>query len=136
VILRGFWSSAAWPRLQGGPLNGAYDFFNVIFHWGPSDQEGSEHTMDYVRYPMELQVIHTKHGIKTPMDAITLGAKDGIVIVSFFLQVGFFSLTNLYSVSGAFSHEISRCIPMHRVGSRRVSRLCNVFDDVTDKSRG
>ncbi|KAH0952267.1 hypothetical protein HN011_004026 [Eciton burchellii] len=87
VILRGFWTSAAWPRLQGGPLNGAYDFFNVLFHWGPSNQEGSEHTLDYVRYPMELQVIHTKHGIKTPMDAITLGAKDGIVIVSFFLQI-------------------------------------------------
>ncbi|XP_026830925.1 carbonic anhydrase 3-like [Ooceraea biroi] len=87
VILRGFWTSTMWPQLQGGPLTGAYDFFNILFHWGPSNEEGSEHTLDYVRYPMELQVIHTKRGIKSPMDAITLGAKDGIVIVSFFLQI-------------------------------------------------
>lgn len=87
VILRGFWTNNTWPQLQGGPLTDAYDFFNVLFHWGPSNEEGSEHTLNYVRFPMELQVVHMKRGIKSPTDAIALGAKDGIVIVSFFLQV-------------------------------------------------
>ncbi|XP_032667381.1 carbonic anhydrase 1-like [Odontomachus brunneus] len=87
VILRGFWDQSSWPQLQGGPLSDKYDFFNILFHWGPSNQEGSEHTLDYIRYPMELQVIHMKHGLKSPKDAIILGARDGIVIVSFFLQI-------------------------------------------------
>jgi carbonic anhydrase len=124
VILRGFWTSAAWPRLQGGPLNGAYDFFNVLFHWGPSNQEGSEHTLDYVRYPMELQVIHTKHGIKTPMDAIALGAKDGIVIVSFFLQVGFFPLTKIVFRVWRFlsrDHGAFRCSECGECSERTLS---------------
>lgn len=87
VILRGCWTSTTRPQLQGGPLTDTYDFFHVLFHWGPSNEEGSEHTLDYVRYPMELQIVHTKRGIKSPLDAIALGAKDGIAIVSFFLQV-------------------------------------------------
>ncbi|XP_020299957.1 carbonic anhydrase 1-like isoform X2 [Pseudomyrmex gracilis] len=87
VILRAYWPSIGWPQLQGGPLTDTYDFFNIIFHWGPSDEEGSEHTLDYVRYPMELQVLHTKRGIKSPKEAIALGAKDGLAIVSFFLQI-------------------------------------------------
>ncbi|KAL0104585.1 hypothetical protein PUN28_017378 [Cardiocondyla obscurior] len=87
VILRGLWTSTTWPQLQGGPLTDTYDFFNVLFHWGPSNEEGSEHTLDYARYPMELQIVHVKRGIKSPADAVALGAKDGIVIVSFFLQI-------------------------------------------------
>ncbi|XP_011167820.1 carbonic anhydrase 1 [Solenopsis invicta] len=87
VILRGFWTSTTWPQLQGGPLTDTYDFFNILFHWGPSNDEGSEHTLDYIRFPMELQIIHIKHGIKSLTDAIALGAKDGIVIASFFLQI-------------------------------------------------
>ena len=72
-------------------MTDTYDFFQVIFHWGPSNEEGSEHTIDYVRYPMELQIVHTKRGIKSPLHAIALGAKDGLAIVSFFLQVKFLS---------------------------------------------
>lgn len=87
VKLRGSWTNNTRPQLQGGPLTDTYDFFQVIFHWGPSNEEGSEHTLDYVRYPMELQIVHTKRGIKTPLEAIALGAKDGLAIVSFFLQV-------------------------------------------------
>ncbi|XP_014469159.1 PREDICTED: carbonic anhydrase 1-like [Dinoponera quadriceps] len=87
VTLRGIWTETSWPQLHGGPLSNKYDVFNILFHWGPCNQEGSEHTLDYIRFPMELQVIHIKHGIKSPKDAIILGARDGIVIVSFFLQV-------------------------------------------------
>ncbi|EFN75380.1 Carbonic anhydrase 7 [Harpegnathos saltator] len=87
VILRGVWDEPTSPQLQGGPLSDKYNFFNILFHWGPSNQDGSEHTLDYVRYSMEMQVVHTKHGINSPKDAIILGARDGIVIVSFFFQV-------------------------------------------------
>ncbi|XP_072743312.1 carbonic anhydrase 1 [Anoplolepis gracilipes] len=89
VIFQGSWASNARPQLQGGPLTDLYDFSHVLFHWGPSNEEGSEHTLDYVRYPMELQIVHRKRGIKSTLDAIALGAKDGIAIVSFFLQINY-----------------------------------------------
>jgi hypothetical protein len=28
------------PSVQGGPLNGVYEFAQFHFHWGRSDQEG------------------------------------------------------------------------------------------------
>lgn len=87
VLICAFWSRSSRPSIQGGPLASGYDFYSMMFHWGPSDVEGSEHTLDYVRYPMELQMIHVKHGFNSPLDAIVLGAKDGVMIISFFFQV-------------------------------------------------
>ncbi|XP_049790149.1 carbonic anhydrase 1-like [Schistocerca nitens] len=47
------------PALSGGPLGeGCWPFAWAEFHWGPSDDEGSEHTLDYCRYALELQVVH------------------------------------------------------------------------------
>ncbi|KAL6434096.1 hypothetical protein ACFW04_005918 [Cataglyphis niger] len=89
VIFRGSWTNTTRPQLQGGPLTDTYDFSHVRFHWGPSNEEGSEHTLDYVRYPMELQIVHRKRGIKSLLEAISLGAKDGVAIVSFFLQINY-----------------------------------------------
>ncbi|XP_015524303.1 carbonic anhydrase 3 [Neodiprion pinetum] len=87
VLVCAFWTRSSRPSIQGGPLNGCYDFYSMMFHWGPSDVEGSEHTLDYVRYPMELQMIHVKRGFNSPLDAIVLGAKDGVMIISFFFQI-------------------------------------------------
>ncbi|PSN55759.1 Carbonic anhydrase 1 [Blattella germanica] len=42
----------------------------MMFHWGPCDSEGSEHTLDNKQYAMELQMIHVKKGYSCPMDVI------------------------------------------------------------------
>ncbi|XP_012288830.1 carbonic anhydrase 1 [Orussus abietinus] len=88
VIICGSWPEDSKPCLEDGPFHHVYDFHSMIFHWGPSDDEGSEHTLDFVRYPMEMQMVHVKRGFKSPTDAIVLGAKDGMVIVSCFFQIG------------------------------------------------
>lgn len=81
------WSSLARPYIQGGSLNGVYDICSLVFHWGLSNEEGSEHTLDYIRYPMELQVFHVKRNFNSPQDAISAEANDGLLIASFFFQV-------------------------------------------------
>lgn len=75
------------PNLQGGPLSGIYEFHSAIFRWGPSDDEGSEHCIDYVRYALELQLVHAKRGLDTTVDVVKCKVRDAIAIVSLFFQV-------------------------------------------------
>ncbi|KAJ8947939.1 hypothetical protein NQ318_020840, partial [Aromia moschata] len=53
--------SAKWgqerPHLTGGPLFGKYVFSNWHLHWGVTDMEGSEHTVDGGRQPAEMHVL-------------------------------------------------------------------------------
>ncbi|KAG7190970.1 hypothetical protein KM043_007020 [Ampulex compressa] len=81
------WNTATRPYIQGGPLSDTYDFCSIVFHWGLSDEGGSEHTINYIRYPMELQAIHVKRGFNSPVEPAALGAKDGVMILSFFFEL-------------------------------------------------
>ncbi|XP_031364674.1 carbonic anhydrase 3-like [Apis dorsata] len=87
VVLNTMWNSSSRPYIQGGCLTNVYDICSMVFHWGHSNEEGSEHTFDYVRFPMELQVWHIKRGFNSLLDAITAKENDGILIVSFFFQI-------------------------------------------------
>lgn len=81
------WSSFNRPYIEGGCLDGTYDLCSIMFHWGQSNDEGSEHTLDYTRYPMELQVWHIKRGFGSLVDAMAAKETDSVLIVSFFFQV-------------------------------------------------
>ncbi|XP_014694616.3 carbonic anhydrase 2 [Equus asinus] len=72
--------------LQGGPLTGTYRLIQFHFHWGSSDGQGSEHTVDKKKYAAELHLVHwnTKYGdfgkaVQQP---------DGLAVVGVFLKVG------------------------------------------------
>ncbi|KAK9303675.1 hypothetical protein QLX08_004682 [Tetragonisca angustula] len=87
VTLNTTWGNLNRPYIEGGCLTSIYDLYSMVFHWGQSNDEGSEHTLDYIRYPMELQVWHIKRGFNTLLDAIAAKESDGILIVSFFFQI-------------------------------------------------
>lgn len=59
-------------------------------HWGRSGlvNEGSEHYMQGVAYPMEVHLVHynTKYG--TFSAAVSSGQKDALLVVGVFLTVG------------------------------------------------
>ncbi|KAF5926365.1 carbonic anhydrase 2 isoform X1 [Diceros bicornis minor] len=72
--------------LEGGPLTGTYRLTQFHFHWGSSDAQGSEHTVDKKKYAAELHFVHwnTKYGdfgkaVKHP---------DGLAVVGVFLEIG------------------------------------------------
>ena len=91
VILTGVWPYR--PTLSGGPLGEVeYEFYSMVFHWGPCDAEGSEHTLDGARFAMELQMIHVRKGFLRPLDVVDSGIKEGIVIISYFFQVNNLSI--------------------------------------------
>ena len=47
--------------VEGGGLPGRFKTAQFHFHWGHSDNEGSEHTFDGHSFPMEVKsvLIHT-----------------------------------------------------------------------------
>lgn len=46
------------PTLSGADLLASYTFVELCFHWGWSNSEGSEHTLNNRKYPLEVQVLH------------------------------------------------------------------------------
>ena len=42
--------------LSGGDLPEDYIFAQLHFHWGTTDSEGSEHTVDGHEYPLEVRI--------------------------------------------------------------------------------
>ncbi|NXA19370.1 CAH3 anhydrase, partial [Ibidorhyncha struthersii] len=72
--------------LRGGPLAGAYRLRQLHLHWGSSDDHGSEHVIDGVKYAAELHMVHwnPKHG----NFAGALKQPDGVAVVGIFLKVG------------------------------------------------
>ncbi|XP_034476440.1 carbonic anhydrase 6 [Drosophila innubila] len=46
------------PTVSGADLLTSYTFVELCFHWGWSNSEGSEHTLNNRKYPLEMQVLH------------------------------------------------------------------------------
>lgn len=75
-----------YPILSGGPLQNCYRFNLAQFKWGPTNDEGSEHTINHKRFAMEMQLMHIK-GEKvyaTLEEAVTHRA---VVFLSFLFEV-------------------------------------------------
>lgn len=76
---------ASAPRVSQGGLRGEYIFAQFHFHWGGDSSMGSEHTIDGVRYPMELHMVHFKADYETIGEAIK--QKDGLAVLGVMLEV-------------------------------------------------
>ncbi|KAM6102469.1 carbonic anhydrase 3-like isoform 1-T1 [Theristicus caerulescens] len=72
--------------LRGGPLLGVYRLRQLHFHWGSSDDHGSEHVVNGVRYAGELHLLHWNPKYSNYLDAVK--RTDGIAVLAIFLQVG------------------------------------------------
>jgi len=74
--------------VQGGGLQGTYQFLQGHMHWSPEDNSGSEHTIDGKAYPMELHLVHynTKYG-KTASEAIASNEYNALAVLSIMFDV-------------------------------------------------
>ncbi|CEF64236.1 Alpha carbonic anhydrase domain-containing protein [Strongyloides ratti] len=59
------------PTISGGKLEQEYRFIQYHFHWGQNNDEGSEHTLNSLQYPVELHLVH--QGINDPSKLAVLG---------------------------------------------------------------
>ncbi|KAM4606100.1 carbonic anhydrase 1 [Polymixia lowei] len=72
--------------LRDGPISGTYRLKQFHFHWGSSDDKGSEHTVDGTMYPAELHLVHWN--TKYPSFAEAASKPDGLAVVGVFLKIG------------------------------------------------
>ncbi|KAF3858868.1 hypothetical protein F7725_012069 [Dissostichus mawsoni] len=77
------------PMVTGGPLpsDHEYELHEVRFHWGKENQRGSEHTVNFKAFPMELHLIHWNSTLFNSLED-ALGKKNGVVIIALFVQIG------------------------------------------------
>ncbi|KAM6281290.1 carbonic anhydrase 1-like [Porphyrio hochstetteri] len=73
--------------LTGGPLTGTYRLRQFHFHWGQTDNQGSEHTVDGTKYASELHLVHW-NADKYSSVAEAVDKPDGLAIVTVFLKIG------------------------------------------------
>ncbi|XP_036193349.1 carbonic anhydrase 13 isoform X1 [Myotis myotis] len=73
--------------LRGGPLTGRYRLRQFHLHWGSTDDHGSEHVVDGVRYAAELHVVHWNSD-KYPSFVEAAHEPDGLAVLGVFLEIG------------------------------------------------
>ncbi|XP_017571488.1 carbonic anhydrase 2 [Pygocentrus nattereri] len=72
--------------LTGGPISGTYRLKQFHFHWGSSDDKGSEHTVDGKTYPAELHLVHWNTAYPSFGEAVD--KSDGLAVIGVFLEIG------------------------------------------------
>ncbi|XP_074843102.1 carbonic anhydrase 13-like isoform X2 [Carettochelys insculpta] len=73
--------------LRGGPLTGSYRLRQIHFHWGASDDVGSEHAVDGRKYAAELHVVHWNSD-KYSSFVEAARQLDGLAVMAVFLKIG------------------------------------------------
>ncbi|XP_022339696.1 carbonic anhydrase 14-like isoform X2 [Crassostrea virginica] len=74
------------PRLRGGGLSRDYQAAQFHFHWGATDDRGSEHALDNKHYPMEMHIVHHSSHYSGLSDA--MDKAEGLKVLGFFFEIG------------------------------------------------
>ncbi|CAL4091117.1 unnamed protein product [Meganyctiphanes norvegica] len=77
-------SKAAFRVSQGG-LKDDYIFAQMHFHWGADSAQGSEHTIDGVRYPLEMHIVNYKASYGNLGTAVQ--KPDGLAVLGVMFEV-------------------------------------------------
>ncbi|KAF2357411.1 Alpha carbonic anhydrase [Trinorchestia longiramus] len=77
--------AAAAPRVDDGGLSGEYIFAQFHFHWGGDSSMGSEHTINGVRYPMEMHLVHYKTEYGSIQQAVQ--KSDGLAVLGVMFEI-------------------------------------------------
>ncbi|XP_004922913.1 carbonic anhydrase 7 [Bombyx mandarina] len=73
------------PYIFGGPLDNEYEIDGLHFHWGDKNNRGSEHTLNDMRLPLEMHIIHRNKKYRNTAEAMQ--HPDGLCVLAFFYQV-------------------------------------------------
>ncbi|PIO58413.1 hypothetical protein TELCIR_20153 [Teladorsagia circumcincta] len=71
------------PYVTGDNIPGKYYLDHLHFHWGETDDFGSEDTIDGKRYSMELHLPHFLDGLNK---SEALRTHQGIAVIGIFLR--------------------------------------------------
>ena len=80
--------------VQDGGLEGIYRPAEIRFHWGLSDTQGSEHSIDNHFAPLEMQIYMYSERFRDLRQAS--GHDGGVAVQSFLFEVRSFCKNTLY----------------------------------------
>ncbi|XP_065113732.1 carbonic anhydrase 15 [Paramisgurnus dabryanus] len=86
-------------QVSGGGLPGTYRTTQLHFHWGSLSSNGSEHTLDHLRFPMEMHIVNIKSthpNLKSALEDPT-----GLAVLGIFIDVTYLHNENFQSISSA-----------------------------------
>ncbi|XP_063306415.1 carbonic anhydrase 1-like [Pelobates fuscus] len=73
--------------LSDGPLTGYYRLRQFHFHWGTTDEDGSEHVIDGRVYPAEMHIVHWNSQKYMSFEEASNHA-DGLAVIGILLEIG------------------------------------------------
>jgi len=81
--------SDASSSVQGGPLSHEHKFLQFHFHWGTTDNEGSEHLVDGKHFPTELHIVNWNSQLySSPGEAVQSNKHDGLIVLGILFKIG------------------------------------------------
>ncbi|XP_023267114.1 carbonic anhydrase 4-like [Seriola lalandi dorsalis] len=88
-------------EVSGGGLGYVYSTLQFHFHWGAVSHEsqGSEHTVDSKRYPMEMHIVNKRKDLKLDK---ALETPNGLAVLGFFIEA---ADTTKSSGGGSSEHQ-------------------------------
>lgn len=107
------------PYVTGSVLSSKYVFESLHFHWGAENNNGSEHWLNYVSFPMEMHIVHRNVLYNSTDEAIR--HKDGLVVLGILFDVRLVGdnhryktiVNNLKQVAAPQStYELQRLFPL------------------------
>ncbi|KAH3761579.1 carbonic anhydrase 7 [Pelomyxa schiedti] len=69
-------------------LQTTYKLISFHFHWHDSTLEGSEHTIDGVKYPLELHLVHIRSDFADLHEALLSGEANALSVVAVLYTIG------------------------------------------------
>lgn len=76
------------PAITGGALGTkVYAFSHIDFHFGTTDSDGSEHTIDGRQYAMEMEAVFYDGSFMSSQDALASTDADALVTISNLFQI-------------------------------------------------
>ncbi|KAJ0013142.1 hypothetical protein NQD34_017476 [Periophthalmus magnuspinnatus] len=87
--------------VSGGGLPAQYHTLQLHFHWGSPSTNGSEHTLDSRRFPMEMHVVNMKS--THPNVSAALDDPTGLAVLGIFIDVVYADNVHFSSISQKLS---------------------------------
>ncbi|XP_072537235.1 carbonic anhydrase 2-like [Salminus brasiliensis] len=85
--------------VSGGWLKYKYRLVEMRFHWGSKTTNGSEHTLNRRRFPMEMQIVGVAPGYKDVESALL--QQSGVAMMGVFIDIGAKSNLHFKAISDA-----------------------------------
>ncbi|XP_060554449.1 carbonic anhydrase 12-like [Ruditapes philippinarum] len=81
--------NAKTSEIRGGGLPGTFVAEQFHFHWGATDERGSEHDVNGKHFPMEMHLVH--YNKRYENISVAMDKEDGLAVLGFFFEIGRFN---------------------------------------------